>query len=51
MARRTAPFFQTDLGEWNVQLVVDDGVSAACWQTVFTLMKKNTLTGFKAKGP
>lgn len=35
----------------TAQLIADDGTSSACWQTTFTLTKKNTLNGFKAKGP
>ncbi len=35
----------------TVQLIIDDGVSSACWQTEFATAQKNTPALFKAKGP
>lgn len=35
----------------TVQLLTDDGVSTACWQTEFATSQKNTSALFKAKGP
>jgi hypothetical protein len=35
----------------TVQFVARDGVSTECWQTAFTMEKKNDATEFSAKGP
>jgi hypothetical protein len=35
----------------TVQLSIDDGVTAECWQTTFGAFQENTASQFKAKGP